>query len=369
MSFRAFLVLLCVSTVVIAQVKLPSEPSPSLPETVVPEQLPGANNDKRTAPNPPTVAKQNRTGVRLAVSVPQPEEEPQRTVIESVAGTSQSENHANPKNSIRQFPRTASLTIDGTVPIPRPLPRNSADNTEVTPVDRLSKELRRKQRELAEIQSEIRQLTLDIAAVDRAQVLVNVELFETVGDQVATFVELMSTKGQAPNDPTDTSDNMVVKPESFQKMLRGLADSGQLIALTRPKLITVSGQPARIEVGNEDGGIAFEITPKFRNDDWLIVAECEDHRDGRRRTYGMSVLCDKGEAIGFRMKLDDRFLIGLIHPQVVSPSGTGSLSTSTKLQHSGTPLLPIPAWSAEPETEVREVQWLDLHLDRAPVLR
>ena len=372
MSFRTLLVLLFVSTVVIAQVQLPSQPSPSLPETVVPGRLPVVANDKPMAPTSPTVAKQRPSGIRLVVSVPPPEGDLERTVFESVSDPSQDSNEDDRNNTAHRLPRTASRTVDGLVPFPRPpslpWPVDHAETTQVARVARLTKELQRKQRQLDEIQAEITQLSQDIAAADNPQILVNVELFETVGDQFASFIALMSTKGEAPDDPTDTSDNMVVEPEAFRKILRGLAASGQLIALTRPKLITVSGRAARIEVGNADGGNAFAVTPKFKDGEWSLAAECEDRRDGRLRSYGMTVSCHEGEAIGFQMKLAQQFLIGLIHPEVVKPQATAT-STTMETSHSATPLLPMPTWTPGTENAVREVQWLDLHLKSAPVLR
>ena len=371
MLFRTLLVLLYLSTLVIAQVpqRSPSQPSPSLPETVVPGCLPAATNDKPMAPTWPTMAKRRSSGIRLAVSVPQPEGDLERTVIELISETSPDTNKIDHKNAAQQFPRTASLTVDGLVPIPRPR-ASPVDHSEKTRVVGLTRELQRKQRQLDEIQAEIKQLAQDIAAADSPQIVVNVELFETVGDQLAAFIALMSTMSEAPDDPSDTSSNMVVEPDSFRKMLRGLAESGQLVLRSRPKLITLSGRAARIEVGSTEGGTACAITPRFRDNKWLIDAECEDRRNGLQRIYGMSVSCQDGEAIGFQMKLGQQFLIGLIHPEVLKPRATTSrISTAIETHHSATPLLPIPAGTSAPETAVREVQWLDLHLERAPVLR
>jgi hypothetical protein len=367
MLFRTLLVVLHLSTVVIAQVP---QPSPSLPETVVPGCLPPATNEKLMAPTSPTMAKRRSSGIRLAVSVPQPEGDLERTVIELVSETSQGTNKVDHKNTAQQFPRTASLTVDGLVPIPRPR-TSPVDHSEKTRVAGLARELQHKQRQLGEIQAEIRKLAQDIAAADSPQIVVNVELFETVDDQLAAFIALMSTMGEAaPDDPADTSSNMVVEPNSFRKMLCGLAESGQLVVRSRPKLVTLSGRAARIEVGSTEGRTAFTITPRFRDNEWLIDAECEDRRNGLQRICGMSVSCKDGEAIGFQMKLGQQFLIGLIHPEVLKPRATTSrISTAIEIHHSASPLLPIPAWTFAPETAVREVQWLDLHLERAPVLR
>ena len=118
MSFRTLLALLCLSTVVIAQVPLSSPPSPSLPESVDLECLPPSTVEKPIAPR---LAKEpRRKGLRLAASLSNVKHDDVENPSRQIAAT---EVDLDP--AVRQsesLPRTASLGTHALVPIPRPMP-------------------------------------------------------------------------------------------------------------------------------------------------------------------------------------------------------------------------------------------------------
>ena len=358
MSFRVSVALLCLSTVVIAQVPLSAPPSPSLPEVVDVEQLPPSISEKPIAPRQ-TKKKSRRSGLRLAASLSSSAPEIENPSRQAIATSDDSDALTEPAE---EFPRTASLGTHGLVPIPRPLPQTfkSLDDTRF---DRLTRELVQKQKLLDEIQAEILQLSLDIAAAEPDQVFVAMVIYELATDQIEPIAELLSP-GLIGSGAT--SNAMLVMPSESERTLKSLADAGFLRVLSQPQIVTMSGREAGIEIGHSGFSFAATITPHFENSEWNLetVWKIKNHDTNNKPVaspgdYARNARFRDGKVAAFRIINGTQVFVAVLHPQVVSPE-------QTVKPVSYSPLLPIPEFDdCEPIQIIRNV---DINLKKTSAI-
>lgn len=311
MSFRMLLVLLCLSTMVIAQVPLVAPPSPSIPEAVNPEQLPSSTgNEKPIAPRP--IREPQRNGLRLAASLSDVDDEvqnPSRHVAASRVEPTTSVKAPSPK-----FPRTASRDSHSLVPIPRDLPGLIRDDESQT--DRLVRELARKQRQFDEIKAEIEQLSIDIAAAEPAQVSVAMVVYEVVGDKAHPLLELLAPTSKGVEK--EGRNTVVISSES-ENVLKAMADAQLLKALSRPTLITANGREAGIEVRSGKFSIEVTVTPIIEDSEWSIDSVWLIKDGDSTLDYSAITRFEEGKISACRITDGSRTFIGVVRPQVVVP--------------------------------------------------
>lgn len=384
MSFRTLVPLLCISTAVIAQVPIsnpPAPPSPSLPESVNLQPLPSTTQEKPIAPRP--VNKPRRNGLRLAASLSTVDSDlqnPARPAAITIVNTqSQPNSRSAPIVSPAPiFPRTASLGSHSRVPTPRPLPGVLPGalkdvGVDLSRLDRLNRELRRKQHQLTEIQAEISQLSLDIAAAEPTQVLVEMTLYEVINDNADPLFQLLApsaTQESQHNTLPETSNSVVVMSAESGNVLNALANSqlqnAQLLkTLSRPRIITRNGRQAEIEVSSNEFSLKATVTPQLDDSEWKIDTRWQIRHGESLHDYSATTRFTDGNVAAFRISANRQTFVGVMNVKAVEPDESPNPSdsaTKSVTPVSFKPLLPIP--DPENNEHIKVIRNVDINLKK-----